>query len=193
MKEFRTMTVAPSKTDSGEMIVEGYAAVFNSKTMLYEDPDGRRYFEMIDSQAFTGADFSQTVFKYNHGDSGLVLARTANNTLDLCSDERGLKVRARIADTTLGRDLYTLIKRGDLSKMSFAFSVARDSVTADMANNEFTRSIERIDTVYDVSVVDIPAYEDTSIEARARGMECFKQFRAAELAKRRRLLLMSMC
>lgn len=196
MKEFRTMTIAPSeleKDGSGEMIVEGYAAVFGARTLIGEDPDGSRYFEVIDSQAFTGADFSRTVFKYNHGDSGLVLARTANSTLDLSIDERGLKVRAKIADTSLGRDLYTLIKRGDLNKMSFAFTVAEDSIEHNVLNREYLRIIKRFGTIYDVSVVDFPAYDDTSIEARSSGIDCFARFKQAELEKRRRLLLMSMC
>jgi len=199
-KEIRTMTLTPIQrsedgADEGAMIVEGYAAVFNSRTLLWEsDYSGYRYMEEIDPEAFEGADLSRTVFKYNHADNGLVLARASNNTLSLSTDEHGLKVRAEIADTTTGRDLYTLIKRGDLDKMSFAFTVASETSENDRENKEYIRRINRFDTIYDVSVVDFPAYDDTSIEARNEQADYFKELEKREIAERkRRLMLMAMC
>lgn len=200
MKEIRTMTLTPiqrseEEGDNGAMIVEGYAAVFNSRTLLWESEySGYRYMEEIAPGAFDGADLSRTVFKYNHDDSGLVLARASNNTLSLSTDEHGLKVRAEIADTTTGRDLYTLIKRGDLDKMSFGFTISGQTVEEDKENKEYIRRITAFDTIYDVSVVDFPAYDDTSIEARSDQAEFFKELEKKEMAERRRkLMLMTMC
>lgn len=190
----RSLTRAEDDPEEG-MVVEGYAAVFRSRTMLYESPyTGYRYFEEIEPAAFEGADMSRTVFKYNHADNGLVLARTSNDTLSLSTDEKGLRIRADIADTTVGRDLYTLIKRGDLDKMSFAFTVAVDSESDNRDDKEFVRTIKRFDTIYDVSVVDFPAYDDTSIEARGQDEMFFRRLDKERRKERRmRLWLMSQC
>lgn len=198
-KEIRmmpTMNLRKAEDASDDsMIVEGYAAVFNSRTMLYESPfTGYRYFEEIEPGAFDGADLTRTVFKYNHADNCLVLARASNGTLSLSTDEKGLKVRADIADTTTGRDLYTLIQRRDLDKMSFAFTIGEDGETTDRENKEFVRTIKRVGTVYDVSVVDFPAYDDTSIEARGADAEYFHKLDEKRIAeKRMRLWLLSQC
>ena len=115
-KEIRQMTMKPllrSDEAGGGMVVEGYAAVFESPTVLYESEySGYQYLEQITRGAFDGADMSRTVFKYNHGDNALVLARTSNGSLKLEADEHGLKVTATLAETTAGRDLYTLIRGG---------------------------------------------------------------------------------
>ena len=78
-KEIRQMTMKPllrSDEAGGDMVVEGYAAVFESPTVLYESEySGYQYLEQITRGAFDGADMSRTVFKYNHGDNALVLAR----------------------------------------------------------------------------------------------------------------------
>ena len=105
-KEIRQMTMKPllrSDEAGGDMVVEGYAAVFESPTVLYESEySGYQYLEQIARSAFDRADMSRTVFKYNHGDNALVLARTSNDTLKLEADEHGLKVTATLAETTAG-------------------------------------------------------------------------------------------
>jgi hypothetical protein len=106
---------------------------------------------------------SDVPFKYNHSDSFMIMARTRNQTLQLIRDDNGLKIRAQLADTTDGRDLYELIKRGDVDKMSFAFTVRGDSYD----NKTRTRTIQDIDKLFDVSAVDFPAYDTTSISARS--------------------------
>ena len=139
-----------------EMIVEGYAATFNNVTDLGWCK------EVIDSNAFKNCNMQDCVFKYNHNDNCLILARTRNNSLQLIVDDKGLKIRANLIDTTQNKDIYKMIKAGLLDKMSFAFTVAKQEwdYTTD------TRKILEIDRLFDVSVVDVPAYDSTEIYAR---------------------------
>jgi len=171
--------------DGQEMIVEGRAVVYESPTVLYEI-DGVKYYEVIARGALDGADLRDVPFKYNHSNSVMVMARTRNKTLELIPDEQGLLVRARLANTTAGRDLYELIKRGDVDKMSFAFTVDKDEYDRDTR----TRRILRFKRIWDVSAVDTPAYDQTYISARswfAAQAEAERQ--AAEAAARRRRAL----
>lgn len=142
--------------ESEEMIIEGYAVVF-------ESPATHGFTEIIDKNAFNGCDMKDVPLKYNHSDSHLILARTRNNSLELIVDDKGLKIRATLIDTVNNRDIYKMIKAGLLDKMSFAFTVSEE----DWDYDTDTRRILKIDKLYDVSVVDTPFYDTTSIYARA--------------------------
>ncbi len=143
------------------MIVQGQAIVFDSPTVMYEI-NGIKYYEVILRGALDGADLKDVPFKYNHSDNVMVMARTRNKTLELMPDDQGLSIRAKLANTTAGRDLYELIRRGDIDKMSFAFTVGEESYDRDTR----TRKIIRLKRIWDVSAVDTAAYADTSISAR---------------------------
>lgn len=140
--------------------VEGYAAVFESPTVLYSF-DGVDFKETIERGAFDSADLRDVILNYNH--AGKVVARTRNKTLQLAIDERGLFVRARLDGTEEGRRLFEEIRGGYLDKMSFAFSIRED----EFDKQTRTRKIQKIERLYDVSVVSLPAYDDTSISARS--------------------------
>ncbi len=173
--------------DDGEMIVEGRAIVYDSPTVMFEIDD-RKYYEVIAKGALEGADLRDVPFKYNHSDNIMVMARTRNKTLELIPDDEGLLVRARLANTTAGRDLYELIRRGDIDKMSFAFTVAEEAYDKDTR----TRKILRFKRIWDVSAVDIPAYDQTYISARSWYVaQAEAERRAAEAAEelRKRLIL----
>lgn len=166
--ELRNMDIRASN-DEGEILhIEGYAAVFDDKTLLWESPySGIKYYEQISRNAIDGnTDMHDVILRYNHSDSALILARTSNSTLRLTTDEKGIKFDADIAPTTAGKDVYQLIKRGDISKMSFAFSVDKEDWDTDNVAKTQTRTINHIDKVMDVSPVDFPAYDGTSVEAR---------------------------
>ncbi len=164
------------------MIVEGRAIVYDSPTVMYEI-DGIKYFEVIQRGALDGTDLKDVPFKYNHSDSVMVMARTRNKTLELIPDDQGLLVRAKLANTTAGRDLYELIRRGDVDKMSFAFTVAEDSYDRDTR----TRKILKFKRIWDVSAVDAPAYQDTYISARSYFMaQAEAERQAAEAVEKRR-------
>ncbi len=167
-KETRFSTIEKFDGESKEaMIVEGYAIVFNQETMIGDSEYG--FIEVIDDRALDTTNFKDVPLKYNHTDNRLILARTRNGSLTLKVDEFGLKVRAELIDTQSNRDVYKSIEAGLLDKMSFAFTVKEQSW--DRTGDIPKRTITQIDRLYDVSVVDLPAYEGTSIDAIARSLE----------------------
>lgn len=186
MKEMRISELrALDITDeNNEMIVEGYAAVFEKETDLGWCK------EVIDRDAFNNCNMSDCVLKYNHNDNCLILARTRNKSLELLVDSKGLKIKANLIDTTQNRDIYKMIKAGLLDKMSFAFSVKKQEW--DYEND--IRRITEISQLFDVSVVDVPAYDDTEIYARSK--ESYEkekeQYKKEKLEKEKLNLLLSL-
>lgn len=170
-----------------EMIVEGYAVKFNSPTVLFEY-DGIEYKEQIDDRAFQEAKMDDVIFNYDH--QGKVMARTRNKTLELEVREDGLFMRAKLSGTEEGRKLYEEIRGGYIDRMSFQFSIKKEAY--DKENHMWT--VRKVKRLYDVSAVSIPAYDDTSIEARrnfileADAQEKRERKAAAELRKRRLIL-----
>lgn len=171
-KEIRLLNVELRTPDNEEdkMIIEGYAITFNS-------PATHGYTEIIDEKALDNTDMSDVPLKYNHEDSHLLLARTRNKSLELKVDEKGLFIRAELIDTQSNKDVYKCIKAGLIDKMSFAFTTRGDEYDYDTD----TRRITDIDRLYDVSVVDIPWYDSTSIYARSENDDFLT--RRAELRK----------
>lgn len=158
MKEKRLIEIRAAEGEEEGMTVEGYAAVFDTVTNLGYMK------EVIDRNAFDNADMSDIVMKYNHEDSVLPMARTRGGSLQFNVDDHGLKIRAKLPETTVNKDIFTLIKDGVLSKMSFAFTVANEEYDYETD----TRKILAFDKIFDVSVVDVPAYETTEIYARSK-------------------------
>ena len=188
----RMALLEPANNDENKQLVEGYAAVFNQRALIWESEwSGWKYMEVIDRNAFNGADMSDTVFKYNHGDVAMILARTSNNTLTMNTDDKGLRISADIIDTNNGTDVYKLIKRGDLTKMSFAFTVKSERTEVDKENKIYTRTITAFDKIYDVAVVDFPAYDGTSIQARSKEYFVDLEKDLQEKQRRKKLLLMT--
>ena len=149
--------------DDGKMILEGYAIVFEQETLIGDEERGFK--EIISKDALTEAIMKDVPMKYNHMDSFLILARTKNKSLNLSVDEKGLKVCAELLDTTTNSDVYKMVRAGLLDKMSFAFTVKKQSW--DRKGDIPLRRIEKIDRLFDVSVVDLPAYDGTSIYSRS--------------------------
>lgn len=149
--------------NEGKMILEGYAIVFEQETLIGDEERGFK--EVISRDALTETLMKDVPMKYNHMDSFLILARTKNKSLTLSVDEKGLKVHAELLDTTTNSDVYKMVKAGLLDKMSFAFTVKKQSW--DRKATIPVRRIEKIDRLFDVSVVDLPAYDGTSIYSRS--------------------------
>ena len=158
IKEIRLSEIRAIDDNQEEMIVEGYAAVFNKSANM------GWYTEIIDRNAFNDCDMKDCVLKYNHENNFLILARTRNGSLQLTVDDKGLKIRASLIDTTQNKDIYKMIQAGLLDKMSFAFTVKK----AEWDYDNDIRRITSIDKLFDVSVVDTPAYESTEIFARKK-------------------------
>lgn len=169
-KEIRLANIADfniehrADEDGGKMIIEGYAAVYDDETLIGSEDFG--FFERIEKGAFEGANMKDVPLKYNHSDAVPILARTRNKSLELKTDDKGLFIRAELLDTQDNIDMYKRIKAGLIDKMSFAFTVKSEGETWEKGKTP-KRSIKQFDRIFDVSVVDIPAYENTSIYARS--------------------------
>ena len=157
--ERRTFNVrdVEARADGDGMRLSGYAAVFNDSSVPLP------FKESIAPGAFrkTLSETPDVRLLINH--EGLPLARTKNGTLKLEEDERGLRFDADLADTQEGRDIYELVKRGDVDQMSFAFRVIRQKWNDDRSRRVLTE-VSLADG--DVSVVTYPAYPTTTVEAR---------------------------
>lgn len=161
IKEVRLKEVrAIGDEESDRMIVEGYAIVFD------EPSDLGGYTEIIERGALDNCDMTDVCMKYNHEDTVLIMARTRNRSLQLSVDDHGLRVYAELIDTTSNRDIYKSIRSGLLDKMSFAFIVS--DANWDTIDGRDTRRISGIAKLFDVSVVDVPAYDQTEIYARSK-------------------------
>ena len=170
--------IRAEETD-GEKVITGRPIVYESKTDLgYFD-------EIIARGALDGADLKDVRFLVNHDTSKIPLARSrrnngnnGNSTMQLIPDYEGLaiKVRLDVENNSEARSLYSAIERGDITGMSFMFSI--DSATwSDIESEHPTRTIEKIGTVVEVSAVTFPAYEATEINARS--LETLENARAA--------------
>lgn len=140
------------------------------------DPRRGGFWEQIAPGAFNRAlEENQDVrFLVDHNPS-LVLARTTSGTLDLSSDKRGLRVDADLADTSVGRDLVVLLERGDVSQMSFGFTVETDEWAMQKDGSEL-RTIRDVN-LFDVSAVTFPAYPQTDAALRAAGYQDIRRQR----------------
>lgn len=149
--------------DAGLYEMVGHAAVFGD---LSEDLG---FFESWYERIAEGA-FASVLRKnpdvrclFNH-DSNYVLGRTSAGTLELDEDEVGLFYRCAVGDTSYGRDLRTLLERGDVTQSSFAFRVARHGDTWEEDDDgNLVRTIHQFSELYDVSPVTYPAYTTTDV------------------------------
>ena len=153
--------------DEGKGIVEGMAIVYNSRT------DIGWFDEIIEQNALEHTDMKDVRMLVNHDTSMIPLARsrnnTSNSTLQLIKDINGLKIRAKldIENNADAKSLYSAIKRGDISSMSFMFEVDGEAWEDEMSDHPLRR-ITSISKIYEVSAVTFPAYEQTEINARSK-------------------------
>lgn len=147
--------------EDGGLRFEGYAAVFNSPS------EPLPFTERIAPGAFARSIRSRNniMMLWNH-DAGQPLASTRAGTMTLTEDDRGLKVTADLAPTSLGRDISTLVSTRVIDSMSFGFSVVRDSWNRDGTE----RTLESV-RLFEVSLVSFPAYEGTAGTTSVRGLE----------------------
>ena len=180
---------------SNSRVVRGYATTFNEPYELYQWDDWNGYrvhfVEQVAPEAFDECDMSDVIMQYNH--QGRVFARVSNQTLSLRTDAHGLLVEADLGGTEIGRNLYEEIKGGYTNRMSFGFTVSKDSRTEDRDDDNkvltITRTITGIKKLWDVSAVSIPANDGTEISARSwcDGViaELTEEFRKAEEEKKK--------
>lgn len=173
--EFRAL-----ETEQG-VVLEGRPVVYNSRTNI-----GGFFDEIIMPGALDSCDLRDVLFFVNHDFSKIPLARSRNNnensTMRLSVDAEGMMIRATldVDNNDTARALYSAVKRGDLSGMSFAFRLSEGCDTwENMDSDTPLRKIHKIDSVVEVSACNFPAYEDTYINARSASDDAMKALESA--------------
>lgn len=146
--------------DDHDPIAEGYAAIFGRRSV-----DLGGFTEVIDASAFTKTVREADVVALWDHDEGHLLGRVSSGTLRLNIDERGLHYAVDLPDTTTGRDVAELMRRGDIKGSSFGFWTVRDEWHQD-EDGAVTRTLLEV-ALIDVSPVARPAYPDTSAALRS--------------------------
>lgn len=159
--------VRAEQDDQGGSMIVGRPIVYDQRTDLgYFD-------EIIERGALDGADLRDVRFLVNHDTSKIPLARSRrnnkNSTMQLSVDSDGMAIRVNLdtENNTEARNLYSAVQRGDLSGMSFMFSID-DEEWENLQSDHPTRHIRKIGTVVEVSAVTFPAYEQTEISTRCK-------------------------
>ena len=159
--------VLADENDAGEKIISGRPIVYNSRT------DMGMFDEIIDAGALDKTDLTDVRFLVNHNTDMIPLARSrrnnGNSTMKITPDAQGLNmdfVKLDVENNSDARALYSAIKRGDISGMSFMFYVDGES-WENLESEHPTRHITNIGSVVEVSAVTFPAYESTEIYARS--------------------------
>ena len=151
----------------GGAIITGRPIVYDSRTDLgYFD-------EIIDQGALDGADLTDVRFLVNHDLSKIPLARSrrnnGNSTMQLSVDAEGMFIRVKLdtENNAEAKALYSAVQRGDISGMSFMFSIDGES-WENLESDHPTRHVTKIGSVVEVSAVTFPAYDATTINARSK-------------------------
>ena len=157
--------VRAQQDEEEKYVVEGRAIVYDSMTDL-----GFCY-EIIEPGALDNTDLTDVRFLVNHDISKIPLARSRknnkNSTMQLFVDEQGLRIKVYldVENNAEARALYSAIQRGDITGMSFMFSISAEE-WEELESEKPTHGIREILSVVEVSAVTFPAYEDTDIYAR---------------------------
>ena len=166
-KEIRAFTfeVRAEQNDEHGHFLSGQPIVFDEKTNLgWHD-------EIIERGALDNTDLRDVRFLINHNTDMIPLARSRNNnensTMQMSVNDSGMNIRVDLdtENNSESKALYSAVERGDISGMSFMFTVDSDSWD-DLESDHPTRHIRAISKVFEVSAVTFPAYEATSITAR---------------------------
>lgn len=171
MKEFLkrnyTFEIRADQNEENGTFITGRPIVFNSRTDL------GWFDEIIEPGSLDKTDLRDVRFLVNHDTNKIPLARSRNNnknsTMQLTVDENGMAIRVNldVENNADARSLYSAVKRGDISGMSFMFGIDDEEWEA-LESDHPTRRIKSISTVVEVSAVTFPAYEATEISARDR-------------------------
>lgn len=167
-----TATFRAAENEEEGSVIEGTPIVFNQDTKM-QDWAGE-YNERIDEHALDNADLKDIRLFVNHDTNKIALARTKNGrgTMSFNINNEGLHIKATLdtENNQEARSLYSAIKRGDMDGMSFMFRI-KSQEWLDLDTECPTRVIKEISIVHEVSVVNFPAYPQTSIDARDNSEE----------------------
>jgi len=158
--------------DEGRRFIEGYAIVFNQRSKLIREW-GETFYEIIEPSAPDNvlADTGINVIATVDHSRAKMLARTKSGTLKLEKDNRGVKYNIEVPDTTLGNDMYEMVKRGDYFESSFIFTIAERGYRYDNSEDVPVKYISNFERMYDIAIVIDGAYANTAVTARAAEWE----------------------
>lgn len=163
-----------TQTKEGKKFLTGYAIKFGQRSKKLGN-----YYEIIDARALDGVDLTDVKALVDH-DYSKVLGRTLSNTLSLEIDNVGLKFEIELADTTYANDLYKSIERGDINECSFGFRIDetdRNSTTVERVDSDtYLRTVKKIKELREISIVSLPAYENTNAEIKRDLEQAVKQY-----------------
>ena len=162
---------------NGTQVLVGYAAVYNRFSLPLRE-GGSQFREIILPGAFdkilTRQRGKQDVVALLNHNSDLILGRSSSGTLELSSDDKGLRYVVTPPDTQVGRDTLELVRRRDLRGSSFAFSVdAKSGERWSSDEQGAVREIREVSSLVDVSVVLTPAYPASSVTVAQRSYEAW--------------------
>ena len=157
--------------DSKDNVIEGYAIKFNTVSEILYDKEKRRFFrEIIDREAITQEliDNSDIKFLFNHDKERLLTRRNrGTGSLNVEVRDEGVYFSFEIPSTSIGNDLKEMIRRGEVTTCSFAFSDG-DNIQWDFSDREIpTRVVKSIRGLFDLSAVFDAAYSQTEISCRS--------------------------
>lgn len=151
-----------------------FGSIITGRPIVYDQKTDLGYFdEIIERGALAKTDLTDVRFLVNHDISRIPLARSrrnnGNSTMQLQVDDLGMSIRVTLdtENNAEARSLYSAVTRGDISGMSFMFSINGQSWD-DLESDHPTRRITDIGTVVEVSAVTFPAYSQTEISARSK-------------------------
>jgi HK97 family phage prohead protease len=178
--------VRAEKNEKHGTFITGVPIVFD------QDTDMGWYQERIDHQALAGTDLKDVRFLIGHNTSMIPLARSRNNnensTMQLTVTDRGMEIRVDLdtENNAEARALYSAVQRGDMSGMSFMFTVDTDKDIWEDTDTDYPkRTIMSIRKVFEVSAVAFPAYEQTDIQAASEGQTLDSVRASLESAKQK--------
>lgn len=171
-RETRTVNITNLQTRDGQNkeshVISGYAAVFNSRTSI-----GNYFDEIIAPGAFSRSLSDGDIRALINHDWSNVIGRTKSGTLRLEEDSHGLKFEVELPNTSAARDLVESMERGDIDQCSFGFWVDEGKEAWDYSVEPAIRTLIEVE-LYEISVVSLPAYEDTEVSL-VRSKEIGKQ------------------
>lgn len=167
-REYKTkFNVTRQQQDDNELTIEGYFALYESETELFDN-----VYEIITKGAFDNTLGNDIRALWNHN-TQYVLGRNKSGTLELKADDKGLFGTVKLPATQYAKDLYTLIERGDVDQASFGFNIL-DEDLEELADGGYRWRLKQVD-LHEISVVTFPQYENTSVNIRAKQVEELQQ------------------
>lgn len=187
-RDFKTQfKITRAEQAPNDLIIEGYFALYEQETELWQNA-----FEIITKGAFDNTLNNDIRALWNHN-TQYVLGRNKSGSLNLKTDDKGLFATLKLPQTQYAQDLYELVQRGDVDQCSFGFNIVQEDLE-ELASGGYRWRINEID-LHEVSVVTFPAYENTSVQARAKQIEQIQTRKLEEkkLVLKNRLEAMKKC